>query len=101
MKCIPIAQGIPPSTPIPSPSAILFLFRLWWRDSTIAISQLAPLDYKEVKILSKFAELADVEITLRHIMHLFMPTFYRRTMLNIRHRGSKFLIFRMDDKGSQ
>nr|XP_009791454.1 PREDICTED: uncharacterized protein LOC104238700 [Nicotiana sylvestris] len=59
--------------------------------------QLAPL----VKILSKFAELADVEITLRHNVHLFMPTFYCGKMLNIRHRGSKSLVVKTDDKGSQ
>lgn len=52
-------------------------------------------------MLSKFAELADVEVTLRHTMHLFMPTFYCDTMLKICHRGSKSLVVRMDHKGSR
>lgn len=38
-------------------------------------------------MLAKFVELADVEITVRHLIHLFAPHFYRGTLLNLRHHG--------------
>nr|XP_033511981.1 uncharacterized protein LOC117276733 [Nicotiana tomentosiformis] len=37
----------------------------------------------------------------RHLIHLFASSFYRWTMLNLRHRGGKYLVVKMEDKGSQ
>lgn len=51
-------------------------------------------------MLSKFAELADVVINLRHLVHLYMPNFYQGTMLNVRHGEIKFLVVKTDDMGS-
>lgn len=52
-------------------------------------------------MLTKFAELVDVEVTLRHLVHLFAPSFYKGTMLNLNHRGGKFLVVKIDDKASR
>lgn len=51
--------------------------------------------------MSKFAKMASVEITVRHLVHLFVPNFYLGTMLNLRHREGKSLVVRMDDKSSR
>lgn len=39
-------------------------------------AQLAPLVYKIIKMLTKFVELVGVEVTLRHFVYLYMPSFY-------------------------
>lgn len=52
-------------------------------------------------MLAKFVKLAEVEVTVRHLVHIFAPHFYRGTMLNLRPRGGKCLVVRIDDKGNQ
>lgn len=52
-------------------------------------------------MLSKFAELAGVEITIWHLVDIFAPIFYWGTMLNLRRCGGKFLVVKMDDNGSR
>lgn len=64
----------------------------------VSPTQLAPYVYKVIKMLSKFAELVGVEVTVRHLVYIFPSHFYQGTMLNLRHRG-KYLIVKMDDKG--
>lgn len=64
----------------------------------IYLAQLAPYVYKVIRILTKFADLVGVELTLQHLVNLFAPSLYRGTMLNVRHRGGKYLVVNMDDK---
>lgn len=49
----------------------------FYRFYRVCPAQLAPFVYKVIKMLSKFAELAGVEITVRYLVHLFTPSFYR------------------------
>nr|XP_033513953.1 uncharacterized protein LOC117278587 [Nicotiana tomentosiformis] len=51
-------------------------------------------------MLTKFVELVGVELTLQNLVRLFAPSFYRGTMLNLLHRGGKFLMVKTDDKAS-
>lgn len=64
-------------------------------------TQLAPYVYKVIKKQSEFTDLAGVEVTLRHLVHLFALSFYQGTMLNLQHCGGKCLVVKMDNKGSQ
>lgn len=51
-------------------------------------------------MITKYAELAGVEVSLRHLMYLFAPIFHRGTMLHLFHQGSKCLVVKMDDKAN-
>lgn len=51
-------------------------------------------------MLTKFAELVGVELTLQYMVHLFAPSFYRGTVLNLHHCGGKCSVVKMDDKAS-
>nr|XP_033510070.1 uncharacterized protein LOC117274817 isoform X1 [Nicotiana tomentosiformis] len=64
-------------------------------------AQLSPYVYKLIRMLAKYAELAGRGVSLRHLMHLFAPSFYREMMLHLRHRGSKSLVVKMDDKANR
>lgn len=60
-----------------------------------------PLVFKMVKMLAKFDELAEVEVMVRHLVHLFAPHLYRGMLLNLHHCEGKFLVKRIDDKVSR
>lgn len=104
MRYIFTVSDIVLSMPTRSLLAIRFPFSRWWRSVSFimasAPAQLAPYVYNVIKMLSKFAELVGVEVTVRHLVHQFAPGFYIGTMVNLRHRGSKCLVVRMDNKGS-
>lgn len=38
---------------------------------------------------------------MQHLVHLFAPSFNRGMILNLRHRGGKCLVVKMDKKGSR
>nr|XP_009597861.1 uncharacterized protein LOC104093758 isoform X1 [Nicotiana tomentosiformis] len=81
----------------PLPSLIEDLCRYY----NLCPTQLAPYIFKVAMILMKFSELAIVDNTVHHLIHLFAPHFYRGTLLNLHHRGGKCLVVRMDDKASR
>lgn len=60
--------------------------------------QLSPYLYKAFLMLTKYAELAGCEVDVRYSLHLFSPSFYRDTMTHPRHRGTRGLVVRMDDR---
>lgn len=51
-------------------------------------------------MLTKFVELAEVELTVRHLTHLFALSFYRGMMLNLCHRRGRCLVVKMLDKAN-
>jgi len=67
----------------------------------IYTAQLSPYIYKLICMLTKYVELAGRGISLRHLMHLFAPNFYIGMMLHLRHRGSKSLVVKIDDKANR
>lgn len=104
-RCILTVQGIAPFMSIPSLLAISFVFPFWWMNCAditgVCPTQLVPLDYKVIKILSKFAKLANVGITLQHLIYVLMPIFYQGTILIIHHRGKESLVVKKDENGSR
>lgn len=51
-------------------------------------------------MMIKFVELASCEISIRHLMHLFVPSFHRGTMIHLHHRRTKGLVAGMNDKAN-
>lgn len=49
-------------------------------------------------MLAKYAELADCEVNIHHLLHLFLPSFYKGTLIYLRHRGINRLVAGRDDK---
>lgn len=66
----------------------------------ICLAQLTPYIYKVIKMLTKFAEFAGVEVIVWFLVHLFAPSFDRGMMLNLRHCRCKCIVVKMDDKSS-
>lgn len=60
----------------------------------ICPAQLSPYNYKFIRMISKHAELAGVEVSVLHLMHLFAPSFHQATMLHLLYRGGKCLVVR-------
>lgn len=79
---------------------LLLLVEEFCRHYSICPAKLTQYVYKVTKMLTKFIELVGVELTLQNLVHLFAPRFYKGTMLNLHHRGGKWLIVKMDDKSS-
>lgn len=88
LLCIPlICRLILSYSPI-SGGVLLLLSRL--------PCQCASYTYKFICMLTKYAKLAGVGVSLRHLIHLFAPNFHRETILHLRHRGGKYLVVKME-----
>lgn len=61
---------------------ILLLVEEFCRHYEVCATQLSLYVYEVIKMLSNIVELATIEVTVRHLVHLFAPNFYRGTMFN-------------------
>nr|XP_009761288.1 PREDICTED: uncharacterized protein LOC104213478 isoform X1 [Nicotiana sylvestris] len=66
----------------------------------VCLVQLSPYTLKVLLLLTKYAELAECEVTVHHLLHLFSPSFHRGTMVHLRHRGTKGLVVGTDNRAS-
>lgn len=64
-------------------------------------AQLSPYTLKVLLLLTKYAELAECNVSIHHLLHLFSPSFHRGTMVLLRHRGTKRLVVGTFDRASR
>lgn len=79
---------------LPVPSLATNFYRFY----EVCPAQLTPYIYKLFLMLTKYAELDNRGVSLQHLLHIFVPSFHRGTVLHLRHRGTKSLLIGMDNK---